>query len=70
MERLVYRIYVPAMGTTLEFSDKGSYNQYLEMFCEQGWEFETNIQPIHNTHARDKTRNDREAGPKIQPVDP
>lgn len=46
MDRLVYRIYVPAMGTTLEFSDKGSYNQYLEMFCEQGWEFETNIQPV------------------------
>lgn len=44
--RLQYRIIVPAMGTTLEFSDKSSYNQYLEMFSQRGWEFETQITPV------------------------
>lgn len=44
--RLQYRIHVPAMGTTMEFSDKQTYNQYLEMFSENGWEFETQITPV------------------------
>jgi len=70
MLRLVYRIYVPAMGTTLEFSDKRNYIQYVEMFDEQGWEFETNIQPIHDTHEQHETGNNRQERSKIQPVDP
>lgn len=45
-KRLIYRIFVPAMGTTLEFSDKGAFDQYKEMFAETGWEYETNIQPL------------------------
>jgi hypothetical protein len=44
-KRLIYRIFVPAMGTTLEFSDKGAFDQYTEMFTETGWEYETNITP-------------------------
>jgi len=70
MLRLVYRIYVPAMGTTLEFSDKRNYIQYVEMFDEQGWEFETNIQPIHDTHEQHETGNNGQERSKIQPVDP
>lgn len=69
MLRLVYRIYVPAMGTTLEFSDKRNYIQYVEMFDEQGWEFETNIQPIHDTHEQHETGNNGQERSKIQPVD-
>jgi hypothetical protein len=45
-KRLIYRIFVPAMGTTLEFSELGSFELYKEMFAENGWEFETNIQPL------------------------
>ena len=70
MVRLVYRLFLPAMGTTLEFSDKKSYIQYVEMFDEKGWEFETNIQPIHNTHEQHETGNNWQERPKIQPVDP
>jgi len=45
-QRLIYRIFVPAMGTTLEFSDKGAFDQYAEMFADTGWEYETNITPL------------------------
>lgn len=45
-KRLIYRIFVPAMGTTLEFSDKGAFEQYTEMFAETGWEYETNVAPV------------------------
>ena len=45
-KRLIYRIFVPAMGTTLEFSDKGAFEQYREMFAETGWEYETNVAPV------------------------
>ena len=53
------------MGTTLEFSDKKSYIEYVEMFDEKGWEFETNIQPIHNTHEQHETGNNWQERPKI-----
>ena len=43
--KLVYRIYVPTMGTTLEFADKRQYNEYLELFTSNGWEIETSIIP-------------------------
>lgn len=46
-KRLIYRIFVPAMGTTLEFSDRGAFEQYTEMFTETGWEYETNITPVN-----------------------
>ena len=43
--KLVYRIYVPKMGTTLEFADKKQYNEYLEVFTSKGWEIETSVLP-------------------------
>ena len=43
--KLVYRIHVPTMGTTLEFADKRQYNEYLEVFTSKGWEIETSIIP-------------------------
>lgn len=44
--RLIYRIFVPAMGTTLEFSEASYFETYKEMLKGNGWEFETCIKPL------------------------
>ncbi len=44
--KLVYRIHVPTMGTTLEFANKRAYNEYLELFTQKGWKIHTDIKRV------------------------